>query len=774
MEEKNNMNNKFLNTPKIPIKRSISSNKMSLSQILLNTKNFLINNTKKTTMERNIKQLQSLKNLNNNISHKDTPFIINSPQSKYKKSNFVNYLNNASNSKSNKNLLKNLMSNSKSFDNYQKLIIDSKIHNSGKNFLPLITKEEKKDEVKKLDLKLYELNSLTCSSRNIFYNSIINSKNFYFSFKTISTINNKTNKYAKLKEKNNQKIYNLSTNEILRDIILNEYNYEDLNKENPKNLRNFRYYNKWIIEKILELKKEIPPDENLHKKFEKEYKNSKYNKPLLNLNSLSVSFNSKGKYHLFHVPFELLPLFYYKNMSYLKHILISIIKFDNDFEDIYIDYNEIEFILSYSKQFRIKDEDVLNRKDIKNEQGKKNKKFNFTSLLNISKLSSKKMNSKKFNNNMKGFLEYPVSTKNGAFSPKEAFKLKNKLNFIEKHEIQIINHNSNDHANQDSIEIQKNKTNKNEFLKIETNLYKCKYNKFIFKWNTPKRNYDITIKAPEAIFQFGRIIIKTYIDIELIFYLIENNFKNWDFYISQYIFSFKDFKKNMGKLISVKSSAELFPKGLDSFPSLKYTLSTKDMKEVFKKNKISYLNEEKIHQISEKSKKYEFIFTDKNNFNYIKVFHNFLIIAKCNSFIKNKFYFDFNFFHMKILNNILKIQGLNYFFKKLIYFDKETLSLKFRYNELSSLNNDEYKLLENIEPNINAEKENLRMKEREKIINFTIIFPTLETILYNNKDYNDCFESDYNNVIYSGISLNILDELCKNNYNEWSNILLKK
>ena len=129
---------------------------------------------------------------------------------------------------------------------------------------------------------------------------------------------------------------------------------------------------------------------------------------------------------------------------------------------------------------------------------------------------------------------------------------------------------------------------------------------------------------------------------------------------------------------------------------------------------------------------------------------------------------------MKILNNILKIQGLNYFFKKLIYFDKETLSLKFRYNELSSLNNDEYKLLENIEPNINAEKENLRMKEREKIINFTIIFPTLETILYNNKDYNDCFESDYNNVIYSGISLNILDELCKNNYNEWSNILLKK
>jgi hypothetical protein len=38
----------------------------------------------------------------------------------------------------------------------------------------------------------------------------------------------------------------------------------------------------------LELKKEIPSEENIHRTFEKEYKNSKYNKPLLTFNSLSI------------------------------------------------------------------------------------------------------------------------------------------------------------------------------------------------------------------------------------------------------------------------------------------------------------------------------------------------------------------------------------------------------------------------------------------------------------------------------------------------------
>ena len=66
------------------------------------------------------------------------------------------------------------------------------------------------------------------------------------------------------------------------------------------------------------------------------------------------------------------------------------------------------------------------------------------------------------------------------------------------------------------------------------------------------------------------------------------------------------------------------------------------------------------------------------------------------------------------------------------------------------------------------------MKERNKdIINFTISFPVLETVKYNNQNYEDCFESDYSDVIFDGLPLDTLDELCKNDFNEWPNILLK-
>ena len=68
----------------------------------------------------------------------------------------------------------------------------------------------------------------------------------------------------------------------------------------------------------------------------------------------------------------------------------------------------------------------------------------------------------------------------------------------------------------------------------------------------------------------------------------------------------------------------------------------------------------------------------------------------------------------------------------------------------------------------------IKMKERNKdIIKIVINFPVLETIKYNNQNHENCFESDYDSVVFDGISLDTLDELCKNDFNEWPNILLK-
>ena len=87
--------------------------------------------------------------------------------------------------------------------------------------------------------------------------------------------------------------------------------------------------------------------------------------------------------------------------------------------------------------------------------------------------------------------------------------------------------------------------------------------------------------------------------------------------------------------------------------------------------------------------------------------------------------------------------------------------------------NGDYKLLENQNPNKDAYQTCLRMKEiYQDIINITITFPFVETIRYDNQNYQNCFESDYNTVIFNGFSLDILDKLCHSNFNEWPKILI--
>ena len=93
---------------------------------------------------------------------------------------------------------------------------------------------------------------------------------------------------------------------------------------------------------------------------------------------------------------------------------------------------------------------------------------------------------------------------------------------------------------------------------------------------------------------------------------------------------------------------------------------------------------------------------------------------------------------------------------------------------MSALANGEYKLLEKHDPNLVGAELCLRMKERDKdIINISISFPSLETVKYSNLNYENCFESDYDNVILTGIPLDTLDELCKKDFIEWPEILMK-
>jgi hypothetical protein len=300
---------------------------------------------------------------------------------------------------SNENFLQQLLSNSLDFEHYQRAVVE--LSNNQKNSLPIAQKEERKEVNKKMDFFLNE-KSYRGSTKNFFKNSSLFSKNYSLCLNTLNQI--KTNKrynFIKLQELMKKKILKkdniISKNNIMREIILNEYSYKDLYYEEQKIFKDYKYYNDFIKKRLLELKKETPPEEKVHRIFEKEYEHSQYSKPYLTFNSLSISFKCKGKNHFFHIPFEYLPLFYYKNMNYLKFILVSIFKFDNDFDNLFIDFDEIIYILSCSKQFEIKTEEQKKEEKDNNQliPDMNYESLNMTTKLNNTSRAEKKKNSKK-------------------------------------------------------------------------------------------------------------------------------------------------------------------------------------------------------------------------------------------------------------------------------------------------------------------------------------------------------------------------------------------
>lgn len=729
------------------VNKKISSR--NLLNILLNTKKFLHNNSnfiKKTDETEESDILLVRKNASNEFpvmpsSQKKTPFEI------------TRNIQFANPTIINRKSLNSLLFNSMSFDHFLKEITESKMLGNSRDLLPPISQEEKKDSINgnNMDYSLTNIiNNSRKNSRNNKFNN--NNKKYLFCLQTLDNMDlnhryNFMNPNKFINENNKEEKYNISRNIIFRDIILNENSYNDLYNDNTQFLMDTHYYNDFIISKINEFRIKIPSEENLHRTLEKTYEDSEYNKPVLTLNSLSISFSCKGKYHLIHVPFEFLPIFYYQNMKHLKILLISIIRFDNDYEEISIDYDEIIQIISSSKQFELKDNANKNN----NRNSRNNNKFLSKAML----LKSTKIVRKNMNN---------LTTNFGrTISNEISLKRENKLRQSIKKDNNTIRIFNGVKTNPKAINSSTEEKN-----------YKNPYNKFIFKWITPKYEYDVEIKVPEAILKIGRTSLRAFVDIEYIFYLIENDYENWDFYISQFIFSYKECLYYLNEIISLKNRRKTTIIKSNSQP-LFDNINTVDRKQGNNLiNRNIFLNMEKNLKISDKSKIYEFFYTDKNNSNYIKIFHNFFITARCKSFKKrNKFIFDFNFSQMRLLNKISRIQGLNHFIKKLIYIDKFSSDLKFGYDELNTMFHGEYKILEKHNPNQDSFQTCLRMKEIYKdIINITITFPFVETIRYNDQNNQDCFESDYNNVVSNGIPLDVLEVICNKGFSEWPKILI--
>ena len=82
------------------------------------------------------------------------------------------------------------------------------------------------------------------------------------------------------------------------------------------------------------------------------------------------------------------------------------------------------------------------------------------------------------------------------------------------------------------------------------------FNNFEFLWLTPNHNYKVCISTPIVTINIpkNKIKVKKYVDFELLFYLYENDFKIWDFYLVKYLSSYKSFRALLEEINSINES----------------------------------------------------------------------------------------------------------------------------------------------------------------------------------------------------------------------------
>lgn len=577
--------------------------------------------------------------------------------------------------------------------------------------------------------------SISTTTQNSFFNKnkkkvIIGNSMKYYKNKTIIKRNifRLKDSLTLLSAEKKKILYNNRV--LLRDILLQEKDYNKLKYEENKIFLSQDYYYKYILKQMDYIKKnkiKLGHPE----KFEKIYENSKFGKPKLTLSPITVEFKQKYSFddkvfnindkQVFNIPFEYIPIFYFNNFEKLKEILISIFYLDKSFTTFYSKYENLAYILRNSSEFKEQNEGY---KDNKKALYKKE----FTYKLQLS--HSQTLN-KSFNFNFRNS-KIPANTKK-----------RDSLKLIDIYKTEY---------NFNNLPFYINVFNKNK-------IYFGKKNIFEFIWITPSYQYLVTLKTPEICFKINGIEIKKNISIELLFFLSEKNFENWDFYLIDYLFSYNDFILIINSFYSICKSKFI--------KNLKYNYDYK--------NNVIHLTKEKKVKYSKKNTKLEFIFTDDDLNNYIKVLHNYKLFV----FNKNinpyyQFCFHLNFIQMKSLYLASKKQGIKYILEKIIITDKDNMKIKLNYEYLDNFCKNDLNILEPLLPSglsLKSHKYNFFINDSK----FCLFYPMLEIIKFNKKSVginNNCFESNLEEELKNTINFNILESLFKNNnVYEWPNII---
>ncbi len=150
---------------------------------------------------------------------------------------------------------------------------------------------------------------------------------------------------------------------------------------------------------------------------------------------------------------------------------------------------------------------------------------------------------------------------------------------------------------------------------------------------------EIQISVPKF-----NICIEKFIDSELLFYIFFKNFAFWDFYVSNFLVTFRAFRKFFSKLFS-KSPDVSLEGNVNIFP-----------------------NEMKINKLLHEISSFSYLITIKKENgcikNYIHRINSFSVQARDDN--KEAHIFKFNFKHMRILSKLAQDRDISNFLKKIL------------------------------------------------------------------------------------------------------------
>ena len=234
------------------------------------------------------------------------------------------------------------------------------------------------------------------------------------------------------------------------------------------------------------------------------------------------------------LPFSLLPLFYYKGEEKFKKIISKLIYYDDNLNKFILNENPekvFKDILKNCAEYNetLKNELLKKKNEIKKSPDELSrstkKKFSLTGK------KGQKMDKISHKNNFGCTI---ADNKNG-----------------QGMEQKFMNMYITNVDNKKDLDITKYKI----YPPIrETNF--INYNIFEFYWLNENRTFKVFITTPliEVLIKSNNIKVKKFIDFELLFYLYQNDFQNWDFYLVKYLSSFKSFRNLLEEVNSVNEA----------------------------------------------------------------------------------------------------------------------------------------------------------------------------------------------------------------------------